>query len=139
MTLLPWEADAALPGLDDGAFEYPRTVTFLRPCKNTTPGAQPEREYNDTGSSIVGMPLVPCSIQFDRDGGSPLIATPGSARARGAYRIFISATNATAFGIGTPEAVTVGDTAVDDQAIRYQVTHPWWDSMGWQVKAERLK
>ena len=138
MGLLPWEVDAALPGLDD-TFEYPRTITFLRPPPQNQGGKQPEREYNDVGSIVVGTASVPCSIQFDRDGGIPLVAVPANARARGAYRVFVSTSNAMIFGLNAPEGVTVGDTAIDDVGIRYQVTHPWWDSMGWQIKVERLR
>jgi len=139
MSLLPWEEDVALPGLGGNDFEYPRTATFRRRRKSSLPGAQPEREYNDTDSDVVGTACVPCSIQFDRDGGVPIIATPTNTRARGAYRIFISSSNAAAFGLDAPEAVTTGDSVIDDADIRYQVTHPWWDSMGWHVKVERLK
>lgn len=136
--LLPWETDVTMPGLDD-TFEYPRFMTIRRRFQTTAAGAQPEREYNDDGSVIIGLPLVPCSIQFDRDGSVPVIQMPTNVRARGAWKIFVSRSNGAAFLIDSPEVISVGDSITDDQNIRYQVTHPWWDSMGWQIKVERLK
>jgi hypothetical protein len=120
------------------SFIYPRTVAISRPNTTTTAGVQPFQDGTPAQETSVATGL-PASIQVDHDGGKPLANVALDARASGTWRIFIPQGAASIAGVGTPETIRDTDIITDDAGVRYQVVHPYWNSLGWQLRCERLK
>lgn len=84
-------------------------------------------------------PALPASIQADRYGSRPLANVPGDTVSRGMWKIFIPQGAALQAGIGSPGSIVADrDFVVDDQGLRYQVTQAYWNSLGPQLRCERL-
>lgn len=119
-------------------FIYPRTVAISRPNGTTTAGVQ---QFQD-GTAAQETPIasgLPASIQIDRNAGKPLGEVPLDPAFRGAWRVFIPQPAAAMAGVGAPETIRDTDIVTDDAGVRYQVTHPYWNSLGWQLRCERLR
>lgn len=118
------------------SFIYPRTITITRPivtAESSPPGLQPIAEFTPSDQALVASGL-PASIQFDRGGGPPPGQLPGDARKAGQYRIMIPLG-----AIGGPPAILDRDFVTDDTGLRYQVASAYWNSLGWNLKADRLE
>jgi hypothetical protein len=120
------------------SFLYPRTVALYRPTSSgTATGVQPVQEFRLTDATEIAA-AIPCSIQFKTEGGRPLTEQAGDVRTRAEWAVFIPLGPARAKGIGAPGQILGGDILVDDAGTRYQVAQPYWNSLGWQLRAELL-
>ena len=119
------------------SFIYPRTINIARPnvpAEVSTPGLQPIAEFTPADQTIVATGL-PASIQlFDRGGGPPPGQLPGDAHKSGQYRIMIPLG-----AIAGPPAIQDRDFVTDDVGLRYQIASAYWNSLGWNLKADRLE
>jgi hypothetical protein len=118
------------------SFIYPRLISISRPtvpAETNTPGLQPIAEFTPADQTSVATGL-PASIQFDRGGGPPPGQLPGDARKAGQYRILIPLS-----AIGGPPAILDRDFVTDDSGLRYQIASAYWNSLGWNLKADRLE
>jgi hypothetical protein len=95
-------------------------------------GAQPYQGLEAATETVVARG-IPASIQLDRAGDRPLGGLPGDATGRGMWKIMVPKASL-AKGV-----VLDQDVVTDDQNLRYQVTNPYWDSLGYALRVERLK
>lgn len=113
------------------SFLYPRTVAISRPGQQSGEGAL--GYGGDTQGAEVSVATgVPASIQERREGQRNPTGLPGDGT-RPTYYVFIPK-RALARG-----AILNLDIITDDQGNRYQVTAPYWDSMGHRPTVELLK
>lgn len=113
------------------SFLYPRTVSITRPGTQTGVGVQPYGGETPGTETPVANGL-PASIQLERAKGKTDADLPGDA-ARTFWRVFIPAASAARGLIDTRDIVT------DDLGQRYQVTAPYWNSLGHSLMVERLE
>lgn len=111
------------------SFIYPRTIAITRPNSESGVGAQPYGGLAASNESPVAS-NVPASIQLDRAGQAAAASLPGDTAGRGFWRVFFKLPEGT---------VLERDVITDDLGNRYQVTNPYWDSLGYNVTAETLK
>lgn len=114
------------------SYLYPRTITVTRPTKQTGVGAQPYGGATIATESFV-VDDVPASIQQKKEGSAPAAGLPGDAVKRTSWRIFIPLA-ALADGV-----IQTHDVVTDDLGVRYQVGAPYWNSLGYNLLAERLE
>lgn len=114
------------------SFVYPRTVSILRQAAQTGFGALPPSGAGLALEQAIATGL-PASIQHKSTGARPEAGLPADAANRTLWRVFIP------LGGLTLGAVQRGDIVVDDLGQRYQVTAPYWNSLGHNLLAERLE
>ena len=114
------------------SFLYPRTITVTRPTTQTAVGTRGYSGLKSTNETSVVTGL-PASIQWDSRGKTAEAGLPGDSTGRQQWRIYIPKGNA-ALGL-----INKDDIVTDDQGTRYQVTAPYWDSLGYSLIAETLK
>jgi hypothetical protein len=118
------------------SFVYPRIISISRPnvpAETSTPGLQSIAEFTPADQTIVALGL-PASIQLDRGGGPPPGQLPGDARKAGQYRVMIPLG-----AIGGPPAILDRDIVTDDTGLRYQIASAYWNSLGWNLKCDKLE
>jgi hypothetical protein len=114
------------------SFVYPRTIAITRPNVDVAPG------YTPTYSGVLPSqetPIasgLPASIQLKKEKGRPDANLPADQDAKTLWSIFIPAGSA-ALGL-----IQNDDIVTDDLGVRYQVTGPYWNSLGYALIAERL-
>ncbi|MDW3683104.1 hypothetical protein RA280_15365 [Cupriavidus sp. CV2] len=114
------------------SFIYPRTVAITRPNAQTGVGAVGYGGLVASAETAVASAL-PASIQLDRTGRKPDAGLPGDAAGKTLWKVFIPAASA-AKGL-----IQARDVLKDDLGIRYQVTAPYWNSLGYALLVERLE
>jgi len=114
------------------SFLYPRTVTVTRPPNTTSFGPQQYQGLQPGQETIVAKDL-PASIQEHRTAADPLARLPADATGRGDWVIFIPGYAAS---LGT---ILKNDIITDDADVRYYVTLPYWNGLGYKLTVETLK
>lgn len=128
------------------AFLYPRTITIFRPNGElSTAGGAGQGQPSQPGSTgtywgTTGKPVtdgspgeatvlanVPCSIQAATNRITGVGQVPSDAPGPIGWSIFIPLH---ACPKGT---IKREDVIVDDEGVRYQVSSPYWNSLGWKV------
>jgi hypothetical protein len=110
-------------------FVYSRTVTITRPGQQDGEGALGYGGQTQASETIV-IEDVRASIQERREGQKNGSGLPGDG-ARPTYYVFMPDP--------APDQCQNLDIITDDLGCRYQVTAPYWDSMGHRPTAELLK
>jgi acid phosphatase family membrane protein YuiD len=114
------------------SFLYPRTISIVRPGVQSGAGNQGYLgEMPSTETAVVSG--ISCSIQQKKEGRNPDASLPGDIAKRSMWRIFIPL-NAVALGV-----IQDRDIVIDDLGIRYQVGAPYWNSLGYNLLAEKLE
>lgn len=113
-----------------GSFLYPRTISVYRSTYSTAPGAQSYSAPNQDQTIATGLPA---SIQLKKERGKPITDLPGDASAKTFWTILIPAASA---GIGL---IRSRDIIVDELGVRYQVSAPYWNSLGYGLLVELLE
>ncbi len=113
------------------SFVYPRTISVKRIAAVSAAGNQGYRNPQQSLETSI-LTGLPASIQFDTHGSRPLPAVPDDTQGRTMWRIFIPKRSA-ALG-----QIQKNDIVVDDQGTRYQVEAPYWNSLGYALRAELL-
>lgn len=114
------------------SFIYPRVISILRPAAQTGFGALPPSGAGLAAETAIASGL-PASIQQKSTGARPDAGVPADATNRSFWRVLIPL-GALALG-----SVQRGDIVVDDLGQRYQVTAPYWNSLGHNLLVERLE
>lgn len=114
------------------SFLYPRTVTVQRVLPATPGsagvGAQAYSSQVSDGLQTVGQ--YPASIQIAKEVGNQPAKLPTDAGRVTYWKVFVRAPLGSILG---------RDVLVDDMGLTYQVTAPYWNSMGYQCMAERTE
>jgi len=114
------------------SFIYPRTITITRPVPQSGVGAVGYGGLQPSNETTVATGL-PASIQFDRTGTSPRASLPGDSIGNGMWRVFIPGASAQNGLINSQDVIT------DDLGVRYQVSAPYWNSLGYALRVEKLE
>lgn len=110
------------------SFIYPRTVSVVRATTTTAAGLV---NYNDLEEESTVAAGLAASIQLKKERGRPAADVPGDALARTLWSILIPNQE--------NGLIQVRDVIVDEIGIRYQVLAPYWNSLGYNILAERLE
>ena len=111
------------------SFLFPRTISITRPAKQAGVGAIGYGGQTPSTETPVASG-VGASIQLRKDGKPPDGGLPGDISKRTLWRIMFNL---------PPGTVHDRDIITDEQGLRYQVLAPYWNSLGYQVLAERLE
>lgn len=133
----PWEQAAPRPWEVQQAI-YPRTVAITRPNTNSSVGAQPYSGVQQSNETSIATGLS-ASIQMKRGGPRPTAGLPADVHDVGLWIVFIPNASAQAGGVASSGAILDRDVVTDDNGLRYQVTHAYWNSLGWQLTCEKLE
>jgi hypothetical protein len=115
------------------SFLYPRTVSIRRqniPAEGVA--GIVKFGGNQAADEQVIATGLPASIQYDREGIQPRADLPADNR-RSQWRIIIPLSAPVSLG-----DIQKDDTVVDDLGIRYQVIAPYWNSLGYGLRAEQM-
>lgn len=112
------------------SFLYPRTITISRPGAQTGEGKVGYGGTTQAAETQVAAG-VPCNIQLRREGQHSPVGLPGDGT-RPTYDVRIPK-RALAKG-----SVMDRDLITDDEGARYQVVGPYWDSLGYALRAELM-
>jgi len=114
------------------SFLYPRVISITRPNPQTGVGAISYGGVEATNETAVAAGL-PASIQLKKSGNRPDTGLPADAQNKTDWTVFIPAACAANGTINARDIVT------DDLGVRYQVTAPYWNSLGYALLCERLE
>lgn len=115
------------------SFIYPRTIAITRPAQDTAVGYSPNYSGVDSSNEMPIASGLPASIQLKKERGKPDPNLPADASAKTFWTIFIPSAFAPLGLIAT------NDIATDDLGNRYQITGPYWNSLGYAALAELLE
>lgn len=110
-------------------FIYPRTVSVRRPQHAVTAGAGAYSQVRKVPTVEI-LTGLPASIQLDRTGQRPDERLPADAVGKATWKVFIPLEYA---ALGTIQS---RDVIVDDLGIAYQVVAPYWNSLGFNCRAQ---
>lgn len=113
------------------SFLYPRTIAIHRPAGQPGSGRLPY------GGQVQGDELeiakdIPASIQERKELGNNLTGLPSDTKTP-THWIFVPR------GKLANGTVKTGDIAIDELGIRYQISAPYWDSLGYRMSAITLE
>jgi hypothetical protein len=114
------------------SFVYPRTITISRPEVQAGAGNQGYFGLSPGSETPVASDL-PASIQEKKEGRNPDAGLPSDIAKRTMWRIFIPA------GSAANGLIQDRDIVTDDSNVRYQVGAAYWNSLGYNLLAERLE
>lgn len=116
------------------SFLYPRTVSVSRPKAQTGVG---QAAYGGTTESaetaVAGAQNLPANIQLAKEGRKPTADLPGDVSKTTFWKVFIPLA-AVANGV-----IKERDVVTDDLGLRYIVTAPYWNSLGYNLFCERAE
>lgn len=115
------------------SFIYPRTVAITRPASDVAAGYQPNYSGLDPSNETPVASDLPASIQIKKERGKPDPDLPGDAAAKSFWTVFIPV------GAAPLGLIQTNDVITDDLGVRYQVTAPYWNSLGHALLVERLE
>ncbi len=113
------------------SFLYPRTINVTRPAAQSGVGAIGYGALQASTETPVATGL-PANIQLDRLGKRLDAHLPADTAGRSMWRVFIPLASA-ANGL-----IHANDVVIDDLGRRYQVSEPYWNSLGYNLLVERL-
>lgn len=105
---------------------FPRTISILRPTRNTGVGAQGYGSSSTAGETVLFSGLS-AEVQLVRRVGHPAPGVPADASLMG-YDIYIQ--NAV---LPLSAGLRRGDIVVDDTGQRYQISGAEWNVLGWRL------
>lgn len=111
------------------SFLYPRTIKIMRPGAQSGIGAVGYGGQQPADETLVAKNIA-ASIQAKKEGAKPGPGLPGDISKRTLWKILFNLPNGT---------VRDRDIIIDDLGVRYQVMSPYWNSMGYQLLAEKLE
>lgn len=114
------------------SFIYPRTIAITRPTQPTGIGAVGYGGELPSSETAIATGL-PASIQLNRERGRPKAGLPGDVAENTFWKVLIPA-SAAANGV-----IRSRDIITDDLGIRYQVEGSYFNSLGYNILAERLE
>jgi hypothetical protein len=114
------------------SFMYPRVVSIRRQnsAATATVGAIKFGGDQPADEAVIATG-IPASIQYDRMGNAPNANLPSDSK-RSTWKIIIPLASCAK---GT---VHKNDIVVDDEGLRYQVIAPYWNSLGFSLRAELM-
>jgi hypothetical protein len=115
------------------SFLYPRTISVTRPVNDLAPGYQPNYSGLNQANETPIASGLPASIQLKKERGKPDPDLPGDASAKSFWTVFIPRGSA-ALGL-----IQTNDVITDELGVRYQVTGPYWNSLGYALLVECLE
>lgn len=115
------------------SFLFPRTISVSRQPPESGFGALPPSGMHPNTETVV-LSDLPASIQQSSTAGKPEANVPADRNSASAWRIFIPL-----YSAPTPDLIKTNDIIVDDLGSRYQVIAPYWNSLGFNLLAERLE
>lgn len=115
------------------SFLYPRTIAITRPARDLAVGYQPNYSGLDPATETPVASGLPASIQLKKERGKPDPGLPSDAAAKSFWTVFIPRGSA-ALGL-----IQTNDVITDDLGVRYSVTAPYWNSLGYALLAESLE
>lgn len=113
------------------SFLYPRTVNITRPAPPTGVGARGYGGVSAAQETAVASGL-PANIQFAKMRGKTDAGVPADGE-KTFWKVLLPK-SAAANGL-----IQARDIVTDDLGQRYQVTAPYWNSLGYNLMAERLE
>lgn len=114
------------------SFMYPRLITISRPIPTAGVGAI-DYEVLQANDETVIASNIPANIQYDSTTDRITAKLPADAYRGMRWKVFIPL-KSIAKGI-----VKDNDVVTDDEGIRYQVSGAYWNSLGCNLKCERLE
>lgn len=138
--LRPWEIAAAAGARpwEQGEAVYPRTISIYRlPARAGGSGGaagplpyqeSQARNGNPVWQTTALFTSIPCSIQEETRGKESATALPGS-QLIPLWRIYIP------FAALAKGSLLVHDYLLDDLGVKYQISSPYWDSLGYRAFA----
>lgn len=113
------------------SFLYPRTISVTRPTAQASVGRVGYGGATASTETSVASGIQ-ASIQFDNQRTNQEINLPGNAGVS-YWRVLIPLSQAPIGLVQTRDIIT------DDLGQRYQVTAPYWNSLGYNLRVERLE
>ena len=114
------------------SFLYPRIISITRPISTSGIGEIPYQALQPNNETPV-VSNIRASIQYDSTADRMKSKLPGDAYVGMRWKIF---TRLKDIPRGT---VKDNDVVTDDEGIRYQVSAAYWNSLGCNLKCERLQ
>jgi hypothetical protein len=114
-------------------FLYPRVIAVTRPTAAPSAGDAGYLGLQQTSETTIATGIR-ASIQFDSHGARPVSDVPADSSGRSLWKVFIPLSAGIANG-----TIQKNDILTDDLGNRYQVEAPYWNSLGWNLRAESLK
>lgn len=113
-------------------FIYPRRIIISRPNQNTDIGTVPYQGVLITDETVL-FTDIPASIQKKSGSRKPTPGLPSDGLQIYIWNIFV-------FLPWIPKnSIKNNDIVTDDSGSRYQVFANYWDSLGYNMTAERLE
>jgi len=114
------------------SFLYPRTVAITRPNSDLAPGYASTYSGVEPSQETAVANGLPASIQLKKERGKPDPSLPADAMKT--YWTVLIPLYAAPLGL-----IQDNDIVTDDLGVRYQVTAPYWNSLGYALLVERLE
>ncbi|MGA7781090.1 MAG: hypothetical protein WCA85_25750 [Paraburkholderia sp.] len=115
------------------SFIYPRTISVTRPNTDLAAGYAPNYSGVEPTDETPIATGLQASIQLKKGLGRPDPNVPADAAQKSLWTVLIPAGSAQLGLIQTNDIIT------DDLGVRYQVTGPYWNSLGYALLVERLE
>jgi hypothetical protein len=114
------------------SFIYPRTIAITRPVSDVAPGYTPNYSGVEPTDETAVASGLPASIQLKKERGKPDPNLPADA-GKTFWTVLIP------LGYAQNGLIQTNDIITDDLGQRYQVTGPYWNSLGYALLVERLE
>jgi len=114
------------------SFIYPRTIAITRPTSDVTPGYTSDYSGVEPADETAVASDLPASIQLKKTSGKPDANLPADA-GKTLWTVLIP------LGAAQLGLIQTNDIVTDDLGQRYQVTGPYWNSLGYALLVERLE
>jgi hypothetical protein len=113
-------------------FIYPRRITISRPNQNASIGTLPYQGVLESDETVL-FTDIPASIQKKSGSRKSVAGLPSDAIQTSVWDIYV-------FLPWLPkDSIRNNDIVIDDAGSRYQVFANDWDSLGYNMTAERLE
>ena len=118
------------------SFLRPRTIKITRQTMAAADSGFGAGSYSGYSGAVASSETViaeslPANIYLMRTGRALNTDMPGEAILRAIYRVVFSSPD--------PSLVDKEDIITDETGVRYQVTAPYWSSLGYSCLCERLE
>ena len=114
------------------SFIYPRTITISRPNQTTQVGTIGYQGVLPSDETIL-FTNIPASIQKKAGLRAPIAKLPADVTQNYSWNIFVW------LKFLPKDSIKNNDIVTDDRGDRYQVYANYWNSLGYNMTAERLQ